>query len=164
MLAVLVLVLPACARGPRVISEFGPAYGAEGHLRRDSPHNGIDVAGFVGESVLATADGVIAYAYDSREACGITVKIYHVTHGFQSIYCHLQKLLTSEGNDVRRGEIIGPLGRTGQAPGQDFEHVHLTVRHGPYIDPMTIMDGCFDPQKTYPTDRFVLTFPVQCKN
>ena len=60
-----------------------------------------------------------------------------------------------------------PAAGAGESPfiqTQGFEHVHLTVRHGPYIDPMTIMDGCFDPQKTYPTDRFVLTFPVQCKN
>jgi hypothetical protein len=29
---------------------------------------------------------------------------------------------------------------------------------------MDYMAGCFDPQKTYPDDKLVLTYPVRCKN
>jgi murein DD-endopeptidase MepM/ murein hydrolase activator NlpD len=54
-LLIFVAVLSGCAGGPRIISAFGDLRGPEGFPRVDGPHAGVDIAGSVGEPVLAGA-------------------------------------------------------------------------------------------------------------
>ena len=157
------LMSAGCFGGARIISSFGDSRGPEGYPRTDGPHNGIDVAGLVGQPVLAAADGVIGLAKEDHGSCGTIVLIHHAGP-YHTVYCHLQDITKSSGS-VSRGEVIGHLGTTGMKAGRGFEHVHLILReNGVPIDPMTKMVGCFDPQKTYSTDHLVLTYPVACKN
>jgi murein DD-endopeptidase MepM/ murein hydrolase activator NlpD len=159
------LLLSGCFGGARIISPFGDFRGPEGYPRSDGPHKGIDIAGMVGDPVLAVADGVIIISSENEGACGTMVVVRH-SFGHDSIYCHLLDVTKTVGEEVRRGEVIGHLGTSGGRVGAGFEHVHLSVRNSnrEHVDPERLTVGCFEPSKAYPTDRLVLTFPVHCKN
>ncbi len=83
-------------------------------------------------------------------------------------YCHLREQTVSVGDAIKRGQTVGYIGTTGwtrspvQATG--YEHVHWELQTFRKIDPLRFTVGCFDPKLVYPTDRLVLTYPVQCKN
>jgi hypothetical protein len=36
--------------------------------------------------------------------------------------------------------------------------------HGVTFDPLPVIVGCFDPSRTYESDRLVLTYPIRCRN
>ena len=82
-------------------------------------HKGIDIAGSIGVPVLASANGkIIESGYD--RGYGNYVLIRH-KYGFRTRYSHLQNLYTSEGQEVRQGEIIGTLGNTGISTGPHLD-------------------------------------------
>lgn len=111
------LLLAGCFSGPRILSSFGDAKGPEGYFRRDGPHKGIDVAGMIGSPVLAVADGNIVMASEGTDSYGTIVVIRHYSFGYDSIYCHLRDFTKSFGEAVKRGELIGHVGKTGQRAG-----------------------------------------------
>ncbi|MFB0566581.1 MAG: M23 family metallopeptidase [Candidatus Aminicenantaceae bacterium] len=85
-------------------------------------HYGIDIATQKGNPVISTADGiVVSTKYD--KIGGNTIRISH-NFGYQSIYCHLSKFLVKPGQKVKRGDVIGLVGRTGKCRGT---HVHYEV-------------------------------------
>ena len=95
-------------------------------------HNGIDLAGWPGTPIIATANGVIdKVAFDRN--LGHYVKIDH-GNGIQTIYGHLQKRSSRQaGEKVQRGDKIGEMGKTGRATAT---HVHYTiVKNGRAEDP-----------------------------
>ncbi len=85
-------------------------------------HKGIDIATHYGNSVVATADGLVIETTKDKIG-GNTVKITH-WGGFTTVYCHLSKFLVKPGQRVKRGEVIGLVGKTGKALGP---HVHYEV-------------------------------------
>lgn len=67
------------------------------------------------------------------------------------------------GEAVTRGQPIGAIGRTGRRAWPGYEHLHWMLRQGrTLVDPAPKTIGCFDAATRYPTDRFVLTYPVRC--
>lgn len=88
-----------------------------------SMHWGIDIATQVGNPVSATADGVVL-STTSDKVGGLVVRISH-NFGYQTIYCHLSKFLIKPGQTVKRGDIIGLVGKTGKCVGP---HVHYEIR------------------------------------
>jgi hypothetical protein len=75
------------------------------------------------------------------------------------------------GANQTRGETIGLIGTSGNAV--NVPHVHWELctldctshRDGDLsgtADPLSLVAGCFDPRAIYPTNRLVLTFPVEC--
>jgi murein DD-endopeptidase MepM/ murein hydrolase activator NlpD len=55
-------------------------------------------------------------------------------YGYSSAYMHMESFAVSEGDFVKRGEIIGYVGNTGRSVGY---HLHYEVRlGGKYIDPL----------------------------
>jgi murein DD-endopeptidase MepM/ murein hydrolase activator NlpD len=93
-----------------------------------------------------------------------------------TVYCHLQETLVQMDQVVKRGDVIGLMGDTGDAgrcqpscPHVHFElssvaSGHPSVVPGVTFDPLESIVGCFDPAKTYPTDKLVLTYPIRCRN
>jgi murein DD-endopeptidase MepM/ murein hydrolase activator NlpD len=84
-------------------------------------------------------------------------------------YYHLSQQTVVVGETVKRGQTIGYIGTTGwtRSPSQTtgYEHVHWELRVvGGKFDPIPLTVGCFDGKKIYPTDRLVLTYPVQCRD
>ncbi len=102
-----------------------------GVTRGSSRHEGIDLSAPKGTKVRATADGRVAFAGRSG-AFGRLVAIDH-TDGFETRYAHLRKVEVPEGKRVRRGDVIGTVGKSGNATGF---HLHYEVRrNGAPVDP-----------------------------
>jgi murein DD-endopeptidase MepM/ murein hydrolase activator NlpD len=100
------------------------------------PHLGIDLAAPKGTPILAAQGGTIIYAGREFKGYGKMVLI-ESGDGWATLYAHFDKILVSEGQKVRKGEVIGAMGRTGRATGV---HLHFEIRknRGP-IDPLPLL-------------------------
>ena len=97
-------------------------------------HEGLDIISPQGTPIIATADGVIVKTETDR-FLGNHVMIKHNSK-FSTLYGHLDQFEPNAylGAKVKRGEVIGYMGRTGRATGV---HVHYEVRvNGRQVDPM----------------------------
>jgi len=98
-------------------------------------HTGVDIAWALGTPVEATANGTVVQTGFTEDA-GRFITIQH-KYGFTTRYLHLSSIVTSKGNHVNRGDIIGYLGSTGLSTGP---HLHYEVRLGAnYVDPMNFL-------------------------
>lgn len=86
-------------------------------------HRGIDIATNFGNPVVATADGSVVKAVFDK-FYGRTVIISH-GGGIVTQYCHLDKYVVRAGQKIKRGELLGYVGKTGKALGP---HLHYEVR------------------------------------
>ena len=104
-------------------------------------HNGVDLIGQrVGAPVRAFADGeVITSKFDPT--AGNMVRLDH-GQGVHTRYLHLNSLSVVAGQRVKKGDIIGTYGSTGQSTGP---HLHFEVRRGgmPGVaeDPLPYLKG-----------------------
>jgi murein DD-endopeptidase MepM/ murein hydrolase activator NlpD len=98
-------------------------------------HQGVDISWWPGAPIRASADGVVVFA-GMKGGYGRAVQVQH-EYGFQTLYGHLSSISAYEGKKVKKGEIIGFLGRTGRSTGF---HLHYEVRIGTKaVDPMIFM-------------------------
>ena len=74
-------------------------------------NKGIDIAGKVGEPILAAADGKVVYAGNSLRGYGNLVIVKH-DNTYLTAYAHNSKLLVKEGDAVRKGQRIAEMGDT----------------------------------------------------
>jgi murein DD-endopeptidase MepM/ murein hydrolase activator NlpD len=111
----------------KVIGAFGPI---DQWRRRD----GIDIAARRGAPVLASQDGIVAYAGDGIPGYGEMILIRH-DQGYITTYAHNATLLVRVGEVVRRGQVIARVGDSGEAP-QSMLHFELRKGRTP-IDPET---------------------------
>jgi len=94
-------------------------------------HYGIDIATNYGNPIMATADGIVAQV--KKEKIGGNTVILSHRGGYSTVYCHLSKFLVKPGQKVKRGDVIGLIGKTGKALGP---HVHYEVRlNGKSVNP-----------------------------
>jgi murein hydrolase activator len=93
----------------RVTSRFGKVK----HPRFNTYlHNkGIDIAGPIGQNVVASAAGRVLFA-EWFEGYGRMVILDH-GRGVNTLYAHLAKIGVSEGQSVNEGQSIGTLGDSG---------------------------------------------------
>ena len=107
------------------LSRISDYYGMRVHpiKRRRIMHDGIDLVGPVGSEIYSTGDGVVSYVEDSRFGYGKQVVIDH-GFGYKTRYGHLNKILVKKGQEIKRGDIIGTLGRSGGTTGP---HLHYEV-------------------------------------
>ncbi|HEX6141742.1 MAG TPA: M23 family metallopeptidase [Geminicoccaceae bacterium] len=120
--------------GGRLSSRFG---WREHHpiLKRPAFHAGIDWAAPTGTPVRAAADGTVVAVHPGLGGYGNYVRIDHVG-SVQSVYAHLSRFASGigPGRRVRKGQMIGRVGRTGRATGPHL-HFELHVAGQP-IDPL----------------------------
>ena len=96
-------------------------------------HQGIDYTIPEGESIFATADGVVKDVLGKTSTSGITVVIDH-KNGYTTSYSHLQKVKVKKRQKVRRGDIIALSGNSGLSLSP---HLHYEVRYeGMRVDPV----------------------------
>lgn len=88
-----------------------------------SPHTGADYSVPEGTPVVAVADGEVVLA-DEHFFAGKSVFLDH-GGGLISMYFHLSGIAVQEGEEVRRGEVVGLVGETGRATGP---HLHFGLR------------------------------------
>lgn len=90
-------------------------------------HEGVDFFAEIGSPVLACRSGRIIAARKNR-GMGNFIIIRHPGN-IISIYGHLSKIYVSRNAFVRQGEIIGSVGKTGNAKYPDIQpHLHFEVR------------------------------------
>ncbi len=119
-------------RRAAVTGRFGERRMFNGEKR--SQHYGTDLAGAIGEPVLATNDGVVVLVRD----CFASGKSIAVAHGggLFSVYFHLSAFDVAEGARVRRGQAIGKVGATGRVTGP---HLHFGIKVTDlYVDPDSV--------------------------
>lgn len=85
-------------------------------------HAGLDFAADMGTQVFATADGIVNFA-KQKSGYGNCIDIDH-GYNYRTRYAHLSKILVQEGQEVKRGELIGLVGSTGKSTGP---HLHYEV-------------------------------------
>jgi peptidoglycan LD-endopeptidase LytH len=97
--------------------------------RRGSTHNheAIDIMAPRNTPVLAVDDGTIARLFESK-AGGTTVYQFDVTTTYVYYYAHLERYADGlrEGNHVQRGQVLGYVGTSGNAP-KDTPHLHFAI-------------------------------------
>ena len=91
--------------------------------KKKAMHYGLDLAGWGGAPVFATAPGKVVFA-GRKGRYGKMVEIDH-GYGIRTRYGHLRKILVQRGEEVGHRHEIGLLGSTGRSTGP---HVHYEVR------------------------------------
>jgi murein DD-endopeptidase MepM/ murein hydrolase activator NlpD len=98
-------------------------------------HQGLDFRVPTGTPVAAMNSGTVLLARFLYFE-GNCVVIDH-GQGLLTLYFHLSEFKVKEGDQVKRGQIVGLSGGTGRATGP---HLHLAVRwQGTYLDPARLM-------------------------
>ena len=105
-------------------------------------HNGIDYP-LNYQDVYSADDGMVEWTKIDSDGFGLHVKIRH-THGW-TLYAHLSLLDVKSGDTVKKGEVIGLSGNTGNSTGP---HLHFGYKpidfdnnngYYGYVDPASLL-------------------------
>lgn len=118
---------------PRITGGFGADYGY--------PHRGVDYGANEGTPIYAPADGVScgffngSTTYKGRQvpAFGLAVCLDHGDAFGQfryTLYAHMSRRVTEEGDAVKAGDILGYVGHSGVADGN---HLHWQLCDSSYF-------------------------------
>ncbi len=141
----------------RITNPFGPDWYSDNTVNGVRFHDGLDIATFCGDRIVAAHDGIVLAAgrkvdpwmgwigslapsvarrdkYQLWDELPIVI-VVDDGNGYRSIYAHFSKIAVTVGQAIKAGEFIGWEGRTGYATGC---HLHY---------------GLFSP---YDPDRFGL--------
>ena len=113
-------------------------------------HDAIDIMAAEGTPVVAASDGVVEKIFNSAQG-GLTVYVRSPDRRWTYYYAHLQSYAPGlrEGQRVRRGELVGRVGHTGNA-NPAGPHLHFAINqmqpnekwwHGSPINPYPLLAG-----------------------
>jgi peptidoglycan LD-endopeptidase LytH len=90
-------------------------------------HEAIDILAPLGADVLAVEDGRVAKIFTS-DAGGLTVYQFDPSSKYAYYYAHLDSYAPAlkEGAALKRGDVIGYVGTTGNAP-KNTPHLHFAI-------------------------------------
>jgi len=107
-------------------------YGVRVLSRRKEFHAGIDIGGPAGTNIVAAESGRVSYTGYMR-GFGNVIVLSH-EGGYSTVYAHNSVNLVKKGQYVKKGSIIGKVGRTGNATGS---HLHFEIRlSGKPVNPL----------------------------
>jgi murein DD-endopeptidase MepM/ murein hydrolase activator NlpD len=92
------------------------------------PHPGVDISADLGSAVVVTGAGRVTFVA-SRSGYGRMVEIDH-GDGYKSRYAHLGRIDVRVGENVRRGDVLGEVGRSGLTTGPNL-HYEISVNDRP---------------------------------
>lgn len=96
-------------------------------------HTGIDFAASIGTPIYATADGKIEEVKTQFSGYGKMIVIDH-GFGYKTRYAHMHEFAVREGQQVKRGDLIGYVGNTGLSTAP---HLHYEIiLNGVLINPV----------------------------
>ncbi len=131
--------VPPVQQPPKQAGEVDWGWPAEGKVistfSETANLKGIDIAGKMGEPVVASAPGKVVYTGSGLRGYGKLIIIKH-DKTFLSAYAHNSKILVKEGQEVNKGEEIGEMGNS------DANQVmlHFEIRRfGKPVDPMNYL-------------------------
>jgi murein DD-endopeptidase MepM/ murein hydrolase activator NlpD len=101
-------------------------------------HDGIDIAGPSGTPIRAAGNGVVAFiGFNQWEFRPSFIVVIAHGGGLSTLYAHMQpRYPVSAGQSVRRGQVIGYMGNTGNSTGT---HLHWEVWQGGDWQPVNPM-------------------------
>ncbi|MGH2513138.1 MAG: M23 family metallopeptidase, partial [Candidatus Limnocylindrales bacterium] len=127
----------------RITNPFGPDWYSDNTVNGVRFHDGLDLATFCGDRVVAAHDGTVlaagrkvdpwmgwigslAPSVERRDKYGLwgelpIIIVVDDGNGYRSIYAHFSKVAVTVGETIKAGQFIGWEGRTGYATGC---HVH----------------------------------------
>jgi murein DD-endopeptidase MepM/ murein hydrolase activator NlpD len=104
--------------------------GSEGNI-----HSGIDIGVSTHSEVKAVLDGKVVTSSRKYGNYGKTIILEH-PEGYKTLYAHLSILSVTNGQDVKKNQLIGMSGNTGLSTG---EHLHFEIqKDGDSLDPMDV--------------------------
>ena len=112
----LVLAAALLAAAPAFAKTMPPKFRwpVMGKVEKSHDGRGIDIAAPEGEAVHVGGDGDVIYARDEIASFGKMVVVKHPS-GYVTTYAHLSEIAVKEGVSVKRGDILGKAGHTGEA-------------------------------------------------
>jgi peptidoglycan LD-endopeptidase LytH len=116
-------------------------------------HGALDILADRGTPVLAVEDGFVAKIDRSRLG-GLTVYLIGADERYCHMYAHLDRFHAglAEGRRVERGEVLGYVGTSGNAP-RHLPHLHYAVKRltaeklwwrGSVLNPLPALDDSAD--------------------
>ena len=98
----------------------------------DASKQGVDIGGTTGQAVRAAGDGVVVYSGGGLVGYGELIIIKH-NESWLSAYGHNRKRLVNEGQNVKAGQQIAEMGRSGASR----DMLHFEIRYnGKPVDPL----------------------------
>jgi murein DD-endopeptidase MepM/ murein hydrolase activator NlpD len=127
----------------QVTDTFGQPRGKE---RR---HEALDIMAPKGTRVLATADGKVVKLFNSKPG-GLTVYQFDPSGSYAYYYAHLDRYAQGlkEGMELKRGDLVGYVGSTGNAS-TEAPHLHFALMQlgpekqwwkGTAVDPYPLLE------------------------
>ena len=119
----------------KILSRFGPQPAGEKNA-------GINIAVAIDTPIRCAEDGVVIYAGSGLKGFGNLVLVRH-SNSYVTIYAHAKELKVNRGDQIKRGEIIGLSGQTGNvnAPQLYFE----VRKDATPLDPLVVLEGSTEP-------------------
>lgn len=102
-------------------------------------HKGVDISAPLYREVRASKGGRVKVHFQ-KNGMGKYVVIVH-SQGCVTLYGHLAEFSVKDNERVRQGEVIGYIGKTGNARYKKIKpHLHFEIRErGEYIDPLLLI-------------------------
>jgi murein DD-endopeptidase MepM/ murein hydrolase activator NlpD len=125
MMSCIPAIMPIKNGATKICSGFG--YRLHPIYKTLQLHPGIDIISPRGTPIYATGDGIVSSPAGSYlTGYGICVVINH-GYGYQTLYGHMSRKVVSEGQKIKRGQLIGYVGSTGMSTAP---HLHYEVWKG----------------------------------
>jgi lipoprotein NlpD len=122
---------PASSAGDDDVAWIWPTNGAVIAGFDEAKNKGLDIAGKLGDPVLAAGDGRVVYAGAGLRGYGNLVILKH-NNTYLTAYAHNQTLLVKEDQTVRKGQKIAEMGQSDS----DRVKLHFEIRRqGKPVDP-----------------------------
>ncbi|WP_099790373.1 murein hydrolase activator EnvC family protein [Variovorax sp. 54] len=100
-------------------------------------NKGLDIAGNLGDPIVASADGRVVYVGGELRSYGNMVIVKH-NETFLTAYAHAKTILVKEGAVVRQGQKIAEMGNSES----DRVKLHFEIRkNGTAVDPEPYLNG-----------------------
>lgn len=114
----------------KVISQYG--------IKNNGKRNdGINISAKLGSSVIAAENGIVAYAGNELKGLGNLVIIKH-DKDYMTIYAHNETILVHKGENVKRGDKIATVGKTGRVT---TPQLHFEIREKTKsINPIDVLE------------------------
>jgi murein DD-endopeptidase MepM/ murein hydrolase activator NlpD len=104
-------------------------------------HEGVDMRGRSGQTIIATADGVVTKSRFNG-SYGRYIEINH-GNGYVTKFAHMKRILVKKGDKIKRGQAIGKVGSSGRSTGP---HLHYEI---------CLYDKPINPKKFMRVDQLV---------
>jgi lipoprotein NlpD len=123
---------------PKPQALFGPPASGATIARFDgNKSKGMDIAGELGDPILASRDGRVVIVSNALKAYGTMIIVKH-DETYITAYANIDKALVKENDVVRQGQKIAEMGKSGT----DRVKLHFEIRkQGVAVDPEPYLSG-----------------------